>query len=185
MSTPYTFTDKRGRSLVIRRVCPADAEALIRFIQDTDTESTFLTREPGEFVMALETERRFLAHVDGRSNALYLTAWDAGVLVATLDFHGGNRLRTAHAGEMGLCVREAYSGSGLGGHLVDLLIAWARRTPGVTKLKLRVQAGNARALALYRARGFSEEGRFKAELRIDGQEVDVLAMALFTPDDAG
>lgn len=175
----FVFTDASGRPILVRRVIPADAEAMIAFIKDTDAESTNMTREPGEFTMAVETERRFLAHVDGRPNALFLTAWDGAELIGTIDFHGGSRRRTAHTGEFGLVVRRSHWGRGIGGCLLNALLAWARTSAVVSKIKLRVRADNHAAIALYRARGFVEEGRFRAEMVIDGVAVDVLAMAWF------
>ena len=129
--------------------------------------------------MPLETERRYLAHVDGRANALFLLAWDGGEIIGTLDFHGGNRRRTQHAGEFGLVVRRSHWGRGIGGRLLDTLVAWARTTPEIAKIKLRVQADNAAALALYRARGFTEEGVLRAEMIVDGRPIDVVLMALW------
>lgn len=175
----FVFTDASGRAILVRRVIPADAEAVIAFIKHTDTESPNMTREPGEFTMAVETERRFLAHVDGRHNALFLTAWDGAELIGTIDFHGGSRHRTAHTGEFGLVVRRSHWGRGIGGRLLDALLAWARTSAVVSKIKLRVRADNHAAIALYRARGFVEEGRLRAEMVIDGVAVDVLAMAWF------
>ena len=179
--TEQHFVDRRGAPILIRRALPADAEHVIAFVRATDTESTFLTREAGEFAMALDVERRYLAHVDGRPNAIYLTAWDAGELVGTIDFHGGNRRRTGHAGEFGLAVRRSHWGRGLGGQLLDVMLAWAAATGLVAKVKLKVQVGNERAIALYRSRGFVDEGLFRAEVMVDGVPVDVLAMARFFP----
>ncbi len=177
----FVFADRTGAPILIRRVIPADAEAVIAFIKHTDGESTFMTREPGEFAIAVETERRYLAHVDGRPNALFLTAWDGTELIGSIDFHGGARRRTAHTGEFGLVVRRSHWGRGIGSRLLDALLAWARASAVVTKIKLRVRADNLAAIALYQARGFIEEGRFRAELVIDDAPVDVLAMAWF-PD---
>lgn len=180
----FVFTDRAGAAILVRRVLPADAEAVIAFVKQTDGESPFLSREPGEFAMAVEVERRFLAHVDGRPNALYLTAWDGRELIGMIDFHGGNRRRTAHAGEFGLVVRRSHWGRGVGGRLLDALLGWARAHAGVRKIKLRVRADNTAAIALYRARGFVEEGRFRADLVIEGTPLDVLAMAWFPDPDA-
>lgn len=179
--TEQLFVDRRGAPILIRRAIPADAEHVVDFVKATDTESTFLTREAGEFAMAIDVERRYLAHVDGRPNAIFLTAWDAGALVATLDFHGGNRRRTGHAGEFGLAVRRSHWGRGLGGRLLDVMLAWAGETGLVTKVKLKVQVGNQGAIGLYRSRGFVEEGCLRAEIMVDGEPVDVLAMARFVP----
>ena len=52
-----------------------------------------------------------------------------------------------------VAVAPAAQGRGLGGRLVDALIAEARRR-GATSLLLEVRADNERAIALYTARGF-------------------------------
>ena len=76
-------------------------------------------------------------------------------------------------------MRRSHWGRGVGGALLDALLAWARGNPAVTKVKLRVRADNAAAIALYEARGFEVEGRLRGEMVIDGAPMDVLAMAWF------
>ncbi len=60
----------------------------------------------------------------------------------------------AYIGE--LVVREEAEGHGVGTALVDACEAWARRR-GHRWLALATGAANARALAFYRRRGFSDE----------------------------
>ncbi|MNY70111.1 Spermidine N(1)-acetyltransferase [compost metagenome] len=78
-----------------------------------------------------------------------------------------------------MSVRREYWGRGLGAHLLDAMIAWARTNGHTRKIKLRVQANNERAIALYRSRGFVTEGVLKREFRVDGEWVDTLMMALW------
>lgn len=174
---PHVFADKAGRAIAIREAEEADAEALIAFTGAIDRESTFLSREPHESPGSVPHERQRLSLLRGRTNALGLVALDAGEIVGALDFHAGTRKRTVHVGEFGLSVRRAYWGAGVGGHLLDTLIDWARAGGTVRKIRLRVQAGNAGAIALYHRRGFEEEGRLRRELRVNGEWVDVLVMA--------
>src|SRR5687767_8141872 len=93
----HTYEDKTGAPVQIRRAHENDAEALISFIRQVDTESTFLSREPGEFSVPVPQQRLLIKQINSRANSLYLVALDAGEVVATLDFHGGARARTAHA----------------------------------------------------------------------------------------
>jgi RimJ/RimL family protein N-acetyltransferase len=176
---PHAYTDRFSRVLTIREVEESDAAAVLGHTREVDTESVFLSREPAESPRLEGPERQRIALVRARPGSLYIVAFDNEVLVGSLDFHGGTRKRTTHAGEFGLTVSRAYWGAGLGGHLLDTLIAWARFRGNVRKLRLRVHAGNSAAIALYASRGFSLEGRLRGELRVDGEWVDVLAMGLW------
>lgn len=174
---PETFIDKAGRRLTIRLARDDDAAAMIAFVRQVDTESPFLSREPGEFDVPVPTERMFIRQTNAQPNGLFLIATDGPLIVASLDFHGGTRQRIAHAGEFGLSVRRAYWQCGIGSRLLDLMIAWAQANGVTRKIKLRVHAGNERAIALYRSRGFVEEGLLRRDLRIGGAWVDLLLMA--------
>jgi GNAT superfamily N-acetyltransferase len=55
--------------------------------------------------------------------------------------------------ELGLGVADAHQGRGLGGALLDQLLAWAR-TRGVPVIYLIAVKDNARAVHLYQSRGF-------------------------------
>ena len=77
-----------------------------------------------------------------------------------------------------MSVRKAFWGRGIGALLLDHLVAWARENPVLRKLDLRVRSDNANAIALYRKRGFSEEGLLRRQLRVKGIDHDVLAMGL-------
>lgn len=58
-------------------------------------------------------------------------------------------------------------------------IAWARRSPTIEKIELRVRSTNPRAIALYRSLGFSVEGTLKKRIKLRHGYADDLCMALF------
>jgi RimJ/RimL family protein N-acetyltransferase len=174
---PQAFDDREGRPLLIRPASEDDAPALLAYVDQVDGESTNLSREPGEFNVTIPQERMFLRNTALQSNALYLLALDGESIVGSLDFHGGIRKRGRHSGEFGMSVRRDYWGSGVGGHLLDALLEWANANHEIHKIKLRVQAGNERAIALYRSRGFVAEGILQKDMRIAGAWVDLLLMA--------
>lgn len=182
---PFTFTDRAGATVTVRRAVEDDAEAMIAFIKRVDAESTFMSREPGEFTVPVPQERLLIRQTNARPNSIYMVAEIDGEIVATLDFHGGARERTMHAGEFGMSVRRDHWGRGIGSRLLDLMIAWARETKHIKRIKLRVQAVNERAIALYRSRGFVEEGVLKRDFRVRGVWVDVVMMALWLEDAPG
>jgi RimJ/RimL family protein N-acetyltransferase len=179
MPASATFVDKLGTAITVRPGVEDDADALIAFTKQVDTESLFLSREPGEFNVPVATERLFLRQTNAARNGLLLVAVHEGAIVGSIDFHGGNRARILHTGEFGMSVLAAYQGRGLGAHLLDAMIAWARGNGLTLKIKLRVQTTNTGAIALYRSRGFEEEGVLKREFRVRGEWVDTILMALW------
>ncbi len=62
---------------------------------------------------------------------------------------------------------------------MEALIDWARANPRVEKIELRVRSSNVRAIALYRALGFVEEGRFRHRIKVAARTyVDDMAMGM-------
>lgn len=175
----HTFTDKAGDTLLVRLATEDDAAPLIDFIKQVDSESLFLSREPGEFNVPVPTERLFIRQTNARKNSLFLVAIHHDTIVATIDFHGGNRQRALHTGEFGMTVSKSHWRRGIGAHLLDTMIAWARANGLTRKIKLRVQTTNEGAIALYRSRGFVDEGLLQREFRVRGEWVDTLLMALW------
>lgn len=77
----------------------------------------------------------------------------------------------------GLAVDPTVRGRGVGGKLVDAVIARAR-DEGVTRLRSRVLATNTPSLRIHERRGFHIEGVLRDEFVIDEQPVDDVLLAL-------
>jgi RimJ/RimL family protein N-acetyltransferase len=60
--------------------------------------------------------------------------------------------------EVGYAIVPAVRGMGLAGEAVELLIAWARRQPGVLAITARVDPGNAASERLLARLGFALDG---------------------------
>lgn len=56
----YTYTLKDGRQLLLRPARPSDAAATIDYINRIDSQTRFMTREPGEFAMSVAQEEEYL-----------------------------------------------------------------------------------------------------------------------------
>jgi L-phenylalanine/L-methionine N-acetyltransferase len=67
-------------------------------------------------------------------------------------------------------------GAGVGGVLLAALVDLADRWLGLRRIDLTVYSDNERAIRLYRASGFEEEGRLAAYAFRDGGHADVLVM---------
>ena len=161
-----------GRTLVLRDAIPADAGALLDYLETVSGESDNLSFGSGEFGWTLSEEEEHLREVAGKDNQLYLLALVDGTIVSVITFSGGNRPRTRHCGEFGLTVRRECWHLGIGALMMDAMIDWARRGGVVTKINLRVRVDNERAIRLYRRKGFVHEGTITRESRIDGRYFD-------------
>lgn len=74
--------------------------------------------------------------------------------------------------------RSEDRGKGYGRQAMGMAIDYCWNHLNLTRLTLRVQADNGRAIALYRQLGFETEGVLHKAEFIDGQWVDMMLMAL-------
>ena len=70
-----------------------------------------------------------------------------------------------------------YRGRGLGLRLINAALAEARRI-GIVRIELSVHSDNARATSLYEKVGFVTEGVQRDAVKIDGQYLDTIMMAI-------
>jgi L-phenylalanine/L-methionine N-acetyltransferase len=107
-----------------------------------------------------------------------LVAVAEGRVVGSAGLHmAGNSLRRSHVRMLGIGIAPGFQDRGIGRMLIARLLDWADNWAGVLRVELMVHADNDRAMALYRAMGFEEEGRHRAYAMKDGRYVDSLSMA--------
>jgi len=157
-----------GRRLSLREAEVDDAMAVLNHLAAVATETDYLTFGKRELSITLEEEEDYIDSYRESSFELMLLAFIDARLVGVLTFAGSPRPRLRHTGEFGLSVRRPDWGQGVGGALLDGLIAWARATTVITKLNVKVRTDNDRALALHRKKGFAIEGTLSRELLVGG-----------------
>jgi len=151
-----------------------DAEALWR-----------IAREPGVMATTLRLASRPLSHYE---ELLEKPSPDQHTLVAVLDGEvadwGGLTVRPGrqrHMADLGLFVRTASQGRGIGTTLLEALVALADDWLGLRRIELTVLTGNDRARALYERHGFETEGRLRAYVAREGALHDVWVMGRLRP----
>lgn len=142
-------------------------------------EDRFFVTRADEFSRTLEQREREIAVLEAAPNACFLVARLPGTRVAGfLTVNGGALARTRHVGRVEILIGAPFRRQGVGSALLDTAIGWAARTDLVRKLALTVLTDNTAAIALYRSRGFVEEGHRAGEYReADGTLRDDLLMA--------
>lgn len=92
-----------------------------------------------------------------------------------------NSLRRAHCRGLGIGIAAEWQGRGVGRLLIARLLDWADNWAGVLRVELAVHADNERAIGLYRAMGFEQEGLHRAYALRNGHYIDALCMARLHP----
>ena len=158
-------------SIQVRAAEPSDVEALTRIFADRNAYSQTLQLP----LQSTEVWRKRLATNDGTQITLVATV--AGEVVGNLGLTRFTRPRRAHVGEIGMGVRDAWQGKGVGSALLQAALDLADNWLGLRRIELHVHADNDRAIALYRKFGFELEGTHRAYAIRDGVYVDSLSMA--------
>jgi RimJ/RimL family protein N-acetyltransferase len=166
--------------MIIRKARKTDAAAMINFLHQIAGESDYLTfGSTDELHLTVEKEEKLFEDYFNRDNGLNLIAEYDGQIAGNLNFSGGTKKRTAHAGEFGISVRKDFWGKGIGKALIARLIEWSKESGVIRKINLRVRSDNARAIHLYKSFGFKEEGVITRDFLINDVFYDSIQMGLF------
>lgn len=131
--------------------------------------------------MPVATRLEWLQKLEPHSCRLVAVA--EGRVVGSAGLHlASNSLRRSHVRMLGIGIALDFQGRGVGRMLITRLLDWADNWAGVLRVELTVHSDNDRAIALYRAMGFEEEGRHRAYALKDGRYIDALCMARLHPD---
>jgi RimJ/RimL family protein N-acetyltransferase len=164
---------------LIRRAEPRDAERVLHHVNAMASEaSECIPLLPGELKVTIDEERKLLADSASADNTRYLIAEVDDELVGLCSAIGGKRQALRHSATLGLSVRKAFQGKGIGTLLMKTTIDWARASGTLRRLDLRVYHDNTRAIALYKKLGFEVEGRRRQSILRDGQLIDDIEMSL-------
>ena len=112
-----------------------------------------------------------------QSNAPAFVAVAQGAVVGWCDVSVKPRATQAHSAVLGMGVRHAYRGRGIGKALMEATLA-AARTRSLTRVELTVRVDNTRAKNLYERCGFVVEGLCRNHMYIDGRHCDSYLMAI-------
>lgn len=164
-------------SVFVGLAVPADAAGILALHQRVVEEGDFFISEPDELRESLESKVLQIQDAARSGRAVWYVARRRNRVVGMAHASAAPRRRNRHVARIELMIDRPDRGRGIGGALLDAVIHWAERHPFVHKLSLQVFAHNDAAIALYRRRGFVEEGRRVREyLFPDGSWRDDLMM---------
>ncbi|MCC7509453.1 MAG: GNAT family N-acetyltransferase [Planctomycetes bacterium] len=177
---PTTIKTRDGAPVVIRCAVAADAERMLDCVREVLAASVGTLTTLAEFQLTPQQEREWIAAYLENPNALLLVAEAQGDIVGNINFRPAERTRLAHTGTLGMGLRPAWQGRGIGHALLRTLLDWARDNPKIEKVSLQVLGNNPRAIRLYYKCGFTVNGVKPREIKLDdGSYTDDISMHIF------
>ena len=176
-----TIVLRDGRTVLLRAPDPdRDAEGMVRYLPEVLGETHFMLRYPEEQRMTAEQERSILERSLASEEEMLILCEAEGEIVGSshISFMG-SRIKTRHRATVGIALRKAWWGQGIGTAMMRELIATARQREGVAQIELQYIEGNIRARALYEKLGFQVAGIFPDAVKLkDGTLLNEYHMIL-------
>jgi RimJ/RimL family protein N-acetyltransferase len=159
----------------IRKTAPTDAESLLRFFEQLDTETHFMLFEPGERNQSVEEQEKRLIEIDNNPAIVIFVAEIDRNIIGFAAATGGMANRNRHSAFIAIGILQAFWHKGIGCRLLQSLENWAKEN-GMHRLDLNVSPHNHRALHLYEKFGFERAGIKRKSLLVDGEYIDEIYM---------
>lgn len=167
-----------GRAYRLRSARPGEAGALLDYYLEIGSDDAWSLRDPDENEVTADGLRTWMQRLEAAPNAFSIVAEAEEGIVAVLTASGGHRRRTSHVAQIGMSVRRAWRGQGVGRAMLEACVAEARGLDSVRRLVLEVVAGNTAAVSLYESVGFRLEGRRPGHVHLGEGYEDLLLMGL-------
>jgi ribosomal protein S18 acetylase RimI-like enzyme len=164
--------------LTIRTADASDAVGLVAAIDEVAHEGRFFLRN--RFGQDPEVEAAFIELTTNRGGTV-LVAEAEGQIVGWLTLQRDRAPFRRHVCILGMGIRKAFRGQGIGRRLLDEGLRFARASDEIERVELTVRATNLAAIALYQTAGFRYEGRRMRAVRDSaGRYDDEILMAQAT-----
>lgn len=168
-----------GEGYVVRSARGPDGPALAAAWREIIPTTEMVLTSPGEFTLSDQEESNLLEQWAASATAAMIGAFRGSEVLGILGLVAQRYRRTAHVVDLGMSVREAYRGQGVGTALMAAAVDYATRNPWIERITLGVFSHNDAGLALYNKFGFQVEGYRLGQARYeDGRSADEVLMAL-------
>ena len=171
-------TTKKGMELKLRTPLPEDVKEILSFRREVAGETIYLTRYPYEIENSEEKEREIIGNYLRAEHLGMMAIFDKEKIVGLTSVSPvGLNFKTRHRASAELVVRKEYWNLGLGSYLLDMAVEMSENC-GYERLELSVFADNARALRLYKKKGFVDCGQVPQAFKMmDGSYHDEILLS--------
>lgn len=165
--------------LQIDKAIRSDAQEIINYLNIVGGESDNLLFGANGFHMSVVAEENFIEDLaKSNTSALFIGKID-NEIACIGSVMAPQRERIAHQADIAISVKKKFWGLGVGIHLMQTIINYAKANGQTQILHLGVIEDNFIAISLYKKIGFVEIGRYKKFLKINGQYKDEILMNLY------
>lgn len=169
---------KDDTDVTLHKPVVADAEALLVYLDAVRNETEFIAWGAGDTLPTVEQERDWIAKMNADGCHQVMAEVDGAPVGMASVGPVSPFARERHQLTLGISIRRAFWGRGLGRALMERVLRWARAQPHVRLVTLGVYGDNLRAQRLYASCGFIENGRVPGAIaRADGSFVDDVRMS--------
>lgn len=171
---PKTLDD--GREVIFRFAEKSDAKEILSYLKKVGRETDFLSFGFEGVGSDVQKEEEIITRFARATTSAMIvgTLSDRIISVGTLSANATSRF--SHNAEAGISVLKEFWGKGIGAHLMNLILDFARTTKHLRNVHLTVIDENDRAMALYEKTGFKVVGRYKNFSYVDGKYRDAIIM---------
>jgi ribosomal protein S18 acetylase RimI-like enzyme len=175
MEMTRKFAAKNGVEITIRPAQTGDSCAIIDTVRSNANERSYVLME--HYGKDDASEQDYITHLDNAKNLLIVATAGSEVVgcLAALQADSGKRSETAHLLHLGLHLREAFRGLGIGTHLLEYAVAWAVEK-GFKKLEANIFTTNKHSLGMFTKAGFAEEGVRKNRIQVGRELINEVLM---------
>ncbi len=167
------LTTRDARAVLLRPAREEDAAALVSLRDAVAAEGEYIAARPGDRSV-LEEQASHAALL--REGGLAVLAESDGRAVAHLTVNRRSP-PNSDTGDLAIIVENSFRDVGLGRAMMTMAIDWARAV-ALRRISLWVFAGNERAIGLYHALGFADEGRGRTRCGAAAGERECVLMGL-------
>ena len=154
-----TITTKTGKTYTWRSMQEGDANAILDYITELGNEDTFILIGPND-IPSYEYEIEYVTNTVKSQNdkkVVKVIVFHGEKIIASGDVKKGI-LRQSHLGTLGISVRKAYRGQGLGRKIIELLEKEAKEKLDTKLMYLSCFVENTIAQKLYESCGYKQCG---------------------------
>ena len=169
---------KNGEDIAIAKAQVNDAQAIVDCLNIIGGESDNLLFGANQFHIMVQAEKENIQRLQTAQTSALFVGKVGEKIISVGSIFAPTRERIAHQGELSLSVLKAYWGIGVGTHMMDALVSFARQNGICKVLQLSVRTDNVYAIRLYKRFGFEEVGVHKNNVKIQDAFFDVLLMDL-------
>lgn len=163
---------KNGMDLLIKKAIKEDAKNIIDYLNIIGGESENLLFGANEFNMTVESEEEFIEDIAKMDASALFVGRVNDEIVCIGSIMAYQKERIAHNVDLAISVKKTFWRLGVGTHLMQTMIDFARKNGTTEVLHLGVKDDNVTAQKLYNKMGFEEIGRYKNFFKIEDKYYD-------------